>query len=136
MFYHLSMNKFLTAIVLICTITSCATPARVDPAKLAYAQSIQPVCRGERECELMWSAAKQWVEDNTAYRIKLLTSDHLETYGPSDGSPLLAASISKVPNKDGSYRLRAQLWCDNIFGCKPDSADALISLLKSVNAAK
>jgi len=84
----------------------------------------------------MWSAAKQWVEENSHYRIKLLTNDHLETYSPIDGSAWLGMSISKVPNKDGSYRLRSKMWCDNMFGCVPDPTDALISLNKTVNAAK
>lgn len=131
------MSKIASiGVLLAATLSGCMTVAKTDPAKIAYAQSIQPVCRAERECELMWSSAKQWVQDNAAYRIKLLTNDHLETYSPTGGTPLLGASISKVPNKDGSYRLRAQLWCDNIFGCVPDATDSLIALFKAVNAAK
>lgn len=130
------MNKLITFALIPSLLLGCATAPTVDPAKMAYAQSIQPVCRTERECELMWSAAKQWVQDNAAYRIKLLTNDHLETYSPSGGTALLGASISKVPNKDGSYRLRAQLWCDNMFGCVPDATDSLIALFRAVNSAK
>ena len=134
------MNAKLIAlpfsVITLMSLSACSTPARIDPAKQAYAQSIQPVCRSEKECELMWSAAKQWVEENSRYRIKLLTNDHLETYSPTDGSAWLGMVISKVPNKDGSYRLRSKMWCDNIFGCVPTPEDALISLNKAVNSAK
>lgn len=128
-------NLSLVAVIAL-ALPACVSTNTTTPAKLAYAQRIQPVCRGEKECELMWSAAKQWVEENSPYRIKLLTNDYLETYSPVGGSPLLGMVISKVPNKDGSYRLRSKMWCDNIFGCSPDAVDAVISLNKAVNEAK
>lgn len=131
------MRKVVSiGILLVAVLYGCATPRQIDQSKMAYAQSIQPVCRGERECELMWSAAKQWVEDNSHYQIKLLTVDHLETHSPTGGSSWLGMAISKVPNKDGSYRLRSRMWCDNMFGCNPEPEDALIALNKAVNAAK
>lgn len=130
------MLKLLALLGIVFVVSACSTPHRVDPAKIALAQSIQPTCRSENECKLMWSAAKIWVQDNAAYKIKLLTDDHLETYSPTGGSSLIGAMVSKVPNKDGSYRLRANIWCDNMFGCNPDSADALIDLFRTVNAAK
>lgn len=130
------MPKLLLASGIALVLGACSMPYKVDPAKIALAQSIQPTCRSEQECKLMWATAKIWVQENAAYKIKLITDDHMETYSPTGGSSLIGAMISKVPNKDGSYRLRANIWCDNMFGCNPDSADALLDLLRTVNAAK
>lgn len=133
---ELVMLKTTTAVIgLLITLSGCMAPYKPDQAKLAYAQSIQPTCRGERECELMWSAARLWVQEKAGYKIKLLTSDFLETYSPTGGNTYIGVQLSKVPNKDGSYRLKSQIWCDNMFGCHPDIVDALVDLNKTVNAA-
>ncbi len=33
----------------------------------------------------------------------------------------------------GGYRIVAAMWCDNMFGCNPDTTDALIDFNNSVN---
>lgn len=129
------MVKQSVILGLLVTLAGCMPPYKPDQAKLAYAQTIQPVCRGERECELMWSAARLWVLDKAGYKIKILTGDYLETYSPTGGNTYIGVMLNKVPNKDGSYRLKSQIWCDNMFGCNPDIVDAIVDLNTTVNAA-
>lgn len=47
----------------------------------------------------------------------------------------IAVQVTKEPAGGGTYRLVARVWCDNMFGCRPDALDALIDFNRTVGAA-
>jgi hypothetical protein len=116
--------------VLVLTLTACATP--VDPAKRAYAQETIPKCFSDRECELKWAAARKWVLDHSPFKMKTVTPDYLETYGPMPNDPSITMRVSKEPIKTGGYRIVVGVWCDNMFGCTPNAWDTAIRFNKDV----
>jgi hypothetical protein len=130
------LNKPLIALILAAALSGCAT--QPDPARAARAQDIQrtiPVCDGERDCAVKWEAAQLWVAKNAAYKLQTVTTVLIQTYNPSRSDTGLAASVTKEPLGGGKYRILARLWCDNMFGCHPDSSDALLRFNLSVGAA-
>ena len=128
------MPRLLVTLI-ITALTGCAAPAKVDPAKRAELARSEMVCVTQRECEIKWSTARKWVLDNSGYKIKTLTDDFLETYNPIGGSSYIGVRLNKVPRQAGGYRIEAHIWCDNMFGCNPDSTDAALDLVRKTNAS-
>lgn len=127
--------KFLPIFVIATTLLAgCATTAD-NPAKREFAQKTIPTCKSERECELKWFAARRWVLNNSAYKIKTITADFLETYSATGGSSLISVRVSKEPVASGGYRIVVGVWCDNMFGCNPDAWDAAIAFNREVTSA-
>lgn len=126
-------NKALMAIFLAILIymTGCAT---IAPQRQAMLQKTIPICYGEKECEAKWAAARRWILNNANRKIQIYSNDLIETYNPERCSPGLAARIVKEPTGDGGYFIVATVWCDNIFGCIPKRADALLDFNNYVNS--
>lgn len=126
--------KNLVFTLVIAALSGCAV-TQIDPEKQRIAQAGVVTCIGEKDCEVKWAAARKWVTTNSPYRIRLITSDYLETFTPVGGSPSIGVRVSKEPSASG-YRIVPNIWCDNMFGCVPDAWDALISFNKFVAEAK
>ncbi|QRY80126.1 hypothetical protein JVX91_03110 [Pseudomonas sp. PDNC002] len=94
-----------------------------------------PQCHEARDCELKWSAARNWVLRNAGFKIQTYNDDFIETYNPLPNSPALAARVIKEPIPSGGYEIRVELWCNNIFGCVPDSWASAVDFNKKVSAA-
>ena len=107
-----------------------------NPAKTQEFIKTVPVCYSERECEMKWSSARRWVIENARYKIQTMTPDFIETYNPSSGSPSLAVRVTKEPIASGGYRIIVKTWCDNVFGCGPDSQDAEQNFNNFVNKTR
>lgn len=101
-----------------------ATRAKKEQAIRVDAQTIAE-CRSEKECLRMWAAAQSWVARNIPWKVQSITDGFLETYGPPEHSPQLAARIVKEPIGATNYRFVATFWCNNIFGCNPSVITAL-----------
>lgn len=129
------MKNILILPALLFTLAGCAT-VQDDPRKREHAQATIPTCKADRECEMKWAAARKWVLTNSSFKMKLMTSDYMETYSPTGGSALIAVRVSKEPVVSGGYRLVVGVWCDNMFGCVPDAWDAAIAFNKEVSATK
>ena len=129
------MKKLLIIAAVIATISGCATTGNIE-AKRAEFNSTIPTCKTDRECELKWSAARNWVLNNSGWKIQHLTNDFIETYNAVGGSPRIAVRVTKEPIAEGGYRFVVKTWCDNIFGCVPDSWDAAISFNREVGAVR
>lgn len=95
-----------------------------------------PTCATDKECEMKWSAARQWVLANSGFKIQLLTNDFLETYNPPRGATQIAVRVAKEPMADGGYRFVVTTWCGNIFGCVPDQWAAAQAFNDHLNAVR
>ena len=83
-----------------------------------------PVCSTDWECELKWSAARQWVLAHAGLKLQYLARDFMGTYNPPRNSSALAVRIVKEPIANGGYQIKVSTWCNNNSGCAPDSWDA------------
>lgn len=129
--------KLLFGGLFVLILAGCAaTPSPDLAVKQKQVNDTIPTCREAKECEIKWATARQWVLTHSGYKIQNITADYLETYNSVGGSTSLAARVQKLPNPDGSYRIEASFWCDNMFGCVPLSPlDALLNFNQTVNAA-
>lgn len=116
------------------TLTGCAEAVRQQQEQRAQLQSTVPMCNSDRECELKWSAARQWVLANAGMKLQHVTPDFLETYNPPPDSPNLAVRVVKKPMANGGYQLGVATWCNNLFGCVPDQWAAAQNFNDTVNA--
>lgn len=128
--------KYLLIALSVIALSGCAATGDISQKRAALKETA-PKCYGEKECELMWSAARRWVLNNASMKLQIATADYMETYNPPANSPKLAVRVTKDPLPDGKgYRLDVQAWCDNIFGCLPDHWDAALAFNREVSAAR
>lgn len=104
-------------------------------AKQAEFERTIPKCLSAKECEVKWAAARTWVLDNSGMKFQTVTPDFMETFNPPSDSDALAASVSKIPAADGSYKIGIRLACVNSFGCRLSPLDAAIDFNKFVTGA-
>lgn len=128
------MTKLL-AIVAAAALGGCAVQSPERQAVMAEAQRTVPVCVGERDCAAKWDAAQLWVVRNAGFKIQTANNVLIQTFNPTNHSIYLAATITKEPQGGGRYRILAQFGCANMFGCKPDPAQAIVDFNRYVNAA-
>ena len=116
----------------------CATQ-QYDPATQAKLNEIQrtiPTCSGDKECNAKWETAQLWVVKNAGYKIQNATNVLIQTYNATGSRVDIAAQITKEPLGGGRYQFIANIWCDNIFGCRPNRLDALMDFNRTLNAVQ
>lgn len=118
-------------------LAGCAAAPRADmEAKAQAVRDTAPTCREAKECEVKWSAAREWVTHNAGYRLQHITSDYLATYGPGNSDVELAVTVTKRPVPDGSYKLVVTVACSNWIGCQPrPPLDAALDFNRTVTAS-
>jgi hypothetical protein len=84
-----------------------------------------PTCTSQADCDMKWSAARTFVLSHSGYKFQTYTPDFMETYSPANGDVALGAQVNREPAENGSYRISAKFWCDNIFACVPAAAPTL-----------
>lgn len=97
-----------------------------------------PVCSTDFACKTKWAAARQWVQNNSGYRIQIYTDDLIDTYNPAEYDPKIAVTVSKTPvGKTPSGHqvntFNVQIRCGNIFGCIPTIEESILSFNKFVS---
>jgi hypothetical protein len=118
-------------------LSACAaTPSAEQRARLAEANRTVPTCSTEKECTAKWEAAQLWVVKNAGYKIQTVTSVLIETFNATGSNVHIAVRVTKEPMGGGKYRFLARVWCDNMFGCKPDTYDALLDFNNTLNAVQ
>lgn len=115
-------------------LAGCSTMA-TDPAKEAEAVRTMPTCASARECEVKWSAARQWILANSGWKLQTIAPDYMETFNAVGGSTELAVRVQKLAQADGSYKIAVKVWCDNTFGCRVPPWDAAIDFNRAVSAS-
>lgn len=127
--------KIPAAIFFLLFILIGCAPKKLTPEQLVELEKTKPSCATEKECEVMWSAARRWVLDNAGMKIQNITNDFIETYNPRKNDTKLGVRVVKEIQPDGKYSLSVDTWCSNVFGCRLNKYDATISFNSSVNAA-
>lgn len=128
------MRRLLILIGTVSALTGCVSSQEVD-AWRSEAERTTPVCQGDDDCQVKWSAARRWVLNNAGTKIQNYGADYFDTYNPLPDSPNLAAQVSKEALGSGKYAITAKLWCNNMFGCQPNAWKALVDFNRTVNAA-
>ncbi|MHB1174069.1 MAG: hypothetical protein ACYCZJ_02955 [Sulfuriferula sp.] len=129
-----SMRNLMLSATLI-ALTGCATNQSPEMlAKQAEFNRTIPICTDEKDCNAKWEAAQLWVIHNAAFKIQTATNVLIETYNATDSTPSIAARVTKEPMGGGKYQFIVSVWCDNIFGCQPNSWDAALNFNRTVGA--
>lgn len=102
-------------------------------ARINQFQATIPQCRNEEVCKQMWEAAQVWVVRNSGFRVQVATDAIIETFSSVGNTTALAARVVKEPLGSGSYRIVVSVWCDNIFGCSPNSWSAAQDFNNTLN---
>jgi hypothetical protein len=104
-------------------VAGCATPPPPPPP--AQITTLPPTCITPRYCEAMWLKAQDAAGRVTGMRLRLSGPDRLETFAPSTHGRL-GAVVTKAPQADGAYQVRAEFRCyhDNGRGCANQIATA------------
>ena len=71
---------------------------------------------------------------NAAYKVQVITSVLIETYNPTEHSTSIAARVTREPLGNGRYKFVVQVYCDNMFGCRPDVLDAQLDFNRYVGS--
>lgn len=76
-----------------------------------------PTCT-TKDCEVKWSRALQWIQQKSAFGIRLMNDSMIETF-PSTGAmnPRLAYRATKIAQGDGRYQIRIEATCGNFIAC-------------------
>ena len=125
------IHIILAASLLLFILGGCAT---ITPKQQAAMDETIPVCLGKVECEAKWAAARNWVLNNAKFKIQIYSDDLIETYNPPPDSPLIAARVRKQPLQNGGYGIYVNVWCNNMFGCVPKRADAVLNFNNYINS--
>lgn len=131
------MTRFVLAVCFAgISLAGCATsPASDLRENRAEFERTIPTCDGEQDCNAKWEAAQLWVVHNAGFKIQTATNVLLETYNATGGSTSIAARVTKEPLGGGRYKIIVRTWCDNIFGCTPNTWDAALDFNRKIGAA-
>jgi hypothetical protein len=81
-------------------------------------------CEGEQQCRDLWERATYYISTNAGYKMQLSNDTLIETYNSIDTR--LAWKVVKKPLGKGRYQIITSAWCNNVFGCTPDSYEAIL----------
>lgn len=81
-----------------------------------------PTCTG-KACEAMWLDAQAALEGITGMRLRLVTDNRIETFGPTKYHAL-AGMVTKYPVGDG-HELRARFECYRSKACERNLPNTL-----------
>ncbi len=128
------MKHLATAACVVGLVGCAASPSPDQMAKQQRINETTPHCSGEADCTAKWEAAQRWVVDNAGYKIQIQSSVLIQT-DDAYRSPKIAVQVTKEPEGGGRYKIVAKIWCQYIFGCVPNSYDALLDFNQVVGAA-
>ena len=115
---------------LVLLVAGCATLPD-DPG--SHPEASAPLsCVGTAQCDVYWQRAQAWVANASSYRLSVVTSTVIETYGPTPGKQDLAFRVTKIPRASGGADIVIVANCDNAFGCIPRRTDAIVDFKRFV----
>jgi len=119
------------ATLAISMLAGCATSPETLAKREALNKTI-PVCTAKKDCDAKWEAAQLWVIHHADYKIQTANNVLIQTYSPVGGTPNIGARVTKEPIGGGKYAILVSIWCDNMFGCVPNSLDAALDFNRTV----
>jgi hypothetical protein len=126
------MRKFLTLITLL-IVTGCEL-APLTPDQLATMHANIPKCSDQRQCEAMWSAARNWVTSSCGMKIQTITDSFIETYGPI-GALTAACRVTKDPEPTGGYSFHVAVSCEGGSCARTQTVNLVAGFQSSVRTA-
>lgn len=111
----------------------CATSPAMQAKQAEFRRTI-PTCSGTEDCNAKWEAAQLWVVRNAGWKIQTQSTVLIETYNAVGSSPRIAVRVTKEPLAGEKYQFIVNVWCDNIFGCQPDSWDAALDFNRQISS--
>lgn len=118
----------IRTLVLALAIVGCTTAPPV-------ARVPAPTCADPKECEVKWSAARDWILAHAGYRIETENPTRIETFPSIDSSTSLAVRVIRQARADGTYQITATVYCDNWIGCSTPPEQALADFNRHVSGA-
>jgi hypothetical protein len=82
-----------------------------DNAAQLHIEATRPRCTHPRQCEAMWTAARDWINETCAFKIQTATDNMLETFNGLDNSAGLSCRATKAPLPEGGYLFEAHASC-------------------------
>lgn len=115
-----------TAVLAMLVLAGCATQAPLDPA-IVQAANAPLTCQDKAQCDLYWSRAQALLERAGPFRIRIANDTIIDTFGPSydTQADLLAYSLTKMPNPDGSATIHIDATCGAPSLCTRTAIQAL-----------
>lgn len=126
------MNRLQRSVIFLASITlmsGCATPQSQTPIAEA------PTCSAQADCDLKWAVARSFVLSHSGFKFQTYTSDFMETFNPTGGAVQLGARVNREPQPNGTFKIAAAFWCDNVFGCVPNARETLDQFNRTVAGA-
>jgi hypothetical protein len=122
------MQRYTVALLAGLGVAACASvpQAAISPA---------PTCSTDSDCTAKWAVARTFVIAHAGYKIQTYFPDLIQTSNPSNDDSKLAAQVNKNPSPWGGYRIEAQFYCANTFGCSQSARDTLDQFNREVSAA-
>ena len=136
------MNKLYLLFFLLLSynliLSGCAT---VSPQQKQIWRETGPVCFTKPDCDAKWAAARNWVQENSGYKIETYSDNLIETYHPPDASPKIAARVSKTPDGTSSEGnqinvIEIKVWCTKTFGCIPTVDESVLKFNQYVSSVQ
>jgi len=121
------MTKWLFIVTSGLLLIGCSTPGKNMSLADQTELDIPLYCEGEQQCKDLWERATYYVSTNSRYKIQNVNDTLIETYSPTQSDTHLAWKIIKKPLGGGKYHIQTVAWCNNVFGCYPDSYEAMLN---------
>jgi hypothetical protein len=103
------------AFVLVVLLAGCYNREAMQQQLSEYNATV-PRCLDADECEMMWAAARRWVQQHSGFRIDTYSDDYIQTHKSGDyANTLLGVEVWKDPIGGGMYEIRTRMWRNNAF---------------------
>lgn len=120
----------LSWIVIVGVVLTIACSHATPEQRMAAAQQV--TCSGKDDCELKWARATKWLQDNSHWKLRLVSESILTTEGPN-GQVLTAYEVNKFPLGNGVYEIQFKAGCSSEgLGCHPSTVTATASFKRYV----
>lgn len=92
-------------------VAACVTQPRQSAPYVAPAE-----CASKDECDVLWSAALQWVQSNCGMRIQNASEMMIQTHKSGDYADThLGCEVTKMALGGGRYQIVPHFWVNNAF---------------------
>ncbi len=115
--------KKIILFTLVMALMGCATVSTRLQSALAPAANIGDSVTCQNECKAEWQRAQLWLAKHSKWKIQTATDVLIQTFNPTQYDPSYGFSVMKEPVGSGTYVIRMELFCGNLFGCDPKPLD-------------
>jgi hypothetical protein len=118
------MKKLIAIVIMMAMVLfGCSPVSNRLQSTLAPTANIGDSITCQNGCKQEWERAQLWIAKHSKWKIQTATDVLIQTFNPTEGDPSYGFSITKEPTGSGSYVIRMELACGNMFGCDPKPLD-------------